>query len=41
VLTIGGDEVKTQTVSMKDLASGQERKAVPWKEAFTELTQRG
>ncbi len=37
VLTIGGDEVKTQTVSIKDLASGLERKAVSWAEALAEL----
>jgi len=39
VLTIGGDEVASQTVSIKDLASGQERKSVPWTEAFAELSR--
>ncbi|HET9235842.1 MAG TPA: histidine--tRNA ligase [Oligoflexus sp.] len=39
VLTLGGDEVASKTVSIKDLASGQERKSVPWVDAFTELSQ--
>jgi histidyl-tRNA synthetase len=40
VLTIGGDEVASRTVSIKDLASGQERKSVPWADALRELTKR-
>ncbi len=39
VLTIGGDEVASKSVSIKDLASGQERKSVPWAEAFAELSK--
>jgi histidyl-tRNA synthetase len=39
VLTIGGDEVVSQAVSIKDLSSGQERKSVPWTEAFAELSK--
>ncbi|WP_176736937.1 histidine--tRNA ligase [Oligoflexus tunisiensis] len=39
VLTVGGDEVASKTVSIKDLASGQERKSVPWTEALTELAK--
>jgi histidyl-tRNA synthetase len=39
VLTIGGDEVASKTVSIKDLASGQERKSVPWTEALAELVK--
>ena len=37
VLTLGTDEVKSQTVSIKDLASGQERKDVDWQAARAEL----
>ncbi|MDQ3230621.1 MAG: histidine--tRNA ligase [Pseudobdellovibrionaceae bacterium] len=39
VLTLGSDEVANKTVSIKDLANGQERKSVPWTEAFAELSQ--
>jgi histidyl-tRNA synthetase len=37
VLTLGSQEVESQTVSIKDLSTGGERKAVPWAEALQKL----
>jgi len=39
VLTLGSEELATRTVSIKDLATGQERKSVAWTEALTELSR--
>jgi histidyl-tRNA synthetase len=39
VLTLGSEEVATRTVSIKDLATGQERKSVAWTEALAELSR--
>ncbi|MCX6130622.1 MAG: His/Gly/Thr/Pro-type tRNA ligase C-terminal domain-containing protein [Proteobacteria bacterium] len=37
VLTLGGDELASGTVSMKNLASGEERKGLSFAEALAEL----